>query len=302
MPPGGSCFALVAGDGVPLRAAWWPGSAGQGTVLVLPGRGDFIEKYFEMIGHFQTQGLAVLALDWRGQGGSARLLGNPRKGHVDDFAHYRRDLMAAFGHLERIEAPKPWFGLAHSMGGAILTEALCRGERRLARAVLPAPMYGIRGVGTHSFAALAAGALDLIGLGGMFVPAAGRHSATAFAPFAGNPLTSDERRYLIGSAVLIAAPDLAIGAPTISWVASALRLIRDFERPDFGLTMRCPMLILAAGADTIVSTPATERIALTLRGTSFVTIPGARHEILMERDALRGQALAAIDAFIRSEA
>lgn len=302
LPPGGVCQTLVAADGVPLRAAWWPGRAGQGTVLVLPGRGDFIEKFFEVIGRFQTQGFSVLAVDWRGQGGSARLLANPRKGHVDDFAHYRRDLDAALAHLEHIGAPGPWFGLAHSMGGAILADALCKGERRLARAVLSAPMFGIRGVPTGGLAAFTAGALNLIGLGGMFVPAAGAHSATAFAPFAGNPLTSDERRYLVATGVLIAGPDLAIGAPTISWVSSALRLIRDLERPEAGLTMRCPMLILAAGADAIVSTPATERIALRLRGASFVTIPGARHEILMERDALRGQALAAIDAFIRSEA
>lgn len=301
LPPGGGLVPLVAADGVTLRAAYWPGGP-RGTVLILPGRSEFIEKYGECVGELQSRGFGVLAMDWRGQGGSERLLANPRKGHVDDFAHYRRDLDAALDHLGSIGAPRPWFALAHSMGGAVLAHALCRGESRLNRAVLSAPMFGIVGLSTRGAGAYAAAALNLIGLGGQFVPRAGEHAATVFATFAGNPLTSDERRYLAAQAVLIGGPDLAIGAPTVSWVAAALRLIRDFEDPTFGLKVRCPMLVLAAGADSIVSTPAIERITLGLRGARSVTIPGARHEILMERDGLRGQALAAIDAFIRSEA
>ena len=49
-------------------------TAKRGTVVVLGGRAEFIEKYFEVIGELLARDFAVAALDWRGQGGSARRL------------------------------------------------------------------------------------------------------------------------------------------------------------------------------------------------------------------------------------
>jgi lysophospholipase len=53
-----------------------------------------------------------------------------------------------------------------------------------------------------------------------------------------------------------------------------------------------------ATQDTIVSPRAIEALALELRAGSQVMIPGARHEILMERDAFREQFWAAFDTFV----
>lgn len=303
LPDGAMALVLECTDGVGLRAAYWPmAGMGAGTVVVLPGRSEFIEKYAEVIGELGGRGFAVAALDWRGQGGSERGLSDSRKGHIDDFHLYLRDLDALLVHLARIDAPRPWYGLAHSMGGAILAYAIATGEQRFDRAVLSAPMFGICDAPTSGVASFAAAALHLIGLGGMTVPGGGAHEATAFAPFEGNPLTSDKARYERTTSVLIAGPDLAIGAPTVSWVAAALRLIREMEHPEFGLAARCPMLIVAAGNDTIVSTAACEVMGLRLRGASSITIPGARHELLMERDGIRQQFWAAFDAFIHADA
>ena len=46
------------------------------------------------IAELLARGFAVVALDWRGQGLSERQLRNPRKGHIDDFEIYERDLVA----------------------------------------------------------------------------------------------------------------------------------------------------------------------------------------------------------------
>ena len=58
------------------------------------------------------------------------------------------------------------------------------------------------------------------------------------------------------------------------------------------------MLVIAAGHDQIVSTPAIDEFAARLRAGSRLIVPGARHELLMEQDRFRGQALAAFDAFV----
>lgn len=298
-PPGGAVSVIEATDGLPLRFAFWqrPGATA-GTVLVLPGRSEFIEKYFETIGELLARGFCVAALDWRGQGGSARQLRNPRKGHIDHFSLYRRDLDAALRQMETLACPRPWIGLAHSMGGAVVIDAAAHGEARLERAVLSAPMVGIHNVSRRSLDALAIRLLNLAGFGGAYLPGGRSHTPSAFDPFEGNALTSDRARFERAASVLIAGPDLAVGAPTIAWTGAAFRLIRAMRDPGYGLKCRCALLFITAGKDTIVSSPAAEELASRMRGAGALSIPGARHEILMERDIYRRQFWAAFDSFV----
>ena len=74
--------------------------------------------------------------------------------------------------------------------------------------------------------------------------------------------------------------------------------MREASDPDFGAAVRIPTLMAIATQDVIVSPQAVEAMALELRAGSQVMIAGARHEILMERDALREQFWAAFDAFV----
>ncbi|HRJ69345.1 MAG TPA: alpha/beta hydrolase [Beijerinckiaceae bacterium] len=298
MPEGGDIHGLAAADGAGLRSAYWPAADARGTVCVFPGRSEFIEKYFEVIGELRLRGFAVAALDWRGQGGSERELSDPRKGHIDDFDLFLRDLDAFLDHLERVGAPKPWYGLAHSMGGAILVLATARGEKRLKRLVLSAPMLGLHGAADATIARHIIQAANAAGLGAAYVPGAGARAPSAYQPFQDNPLTSDPDRYQRQCDIMIAGPDLTIGPPTIAWLAAAFRLLNAMQAPDFGVTMGIPMLVVAAGADTIVSTSMVETLTARFRGAHCITIPGARHELLMERDPIRAQFWAAFDAFV----
>jgi len=102
--------------------------------------------------------------------------------------------------------------------------------------------------------------------------------------------------------VLEAEPSLAIGWPTVAWTDSALSVMSDFTTPGFGLKIRQPMLIMAAGHDRIVSTPAIDEFAVRLRAGAHLIVPGARHELLMEQDHFRMQVLAAFDAFVPGSA
>ncbi len=120
-PPGAVEEDVHTADGVRLRAVrWTPADAARGTVAILGGRGEFIEKYFEMAKDLLERGFAVATFDWRGQGGSDRPLRDARKGHVDDFSQFERDLEAFVATILEPHCPRPWFGLGHSMGAAIL--------------------------------------------------------------------------------------------------------------------------------------------------------------------------------------
>ena len=88
-PEGAIAGTIATPDGVTLRFARWATPAdGKGTVCVFTGRGEYIEKYFETVQDLRNRGYAVAALDWRGQGHSARRLDNPFKGHVESFSEY----------------------------------------------------------------------------------------------------------------------------------------------------------------------------------------------------------------------
>ena len=146
-----------APDGQPIRRIDWPGHADstakssgdnhlRGSILFLPGRGDFYEKYLETLDHWHHQGWRVTALDWRGQAGSGRFGQSPTTGHVDDFSTWIKDVSDFWA--EWVAAtPAPHVIVGHSMGGHLVLRALA--EHRLApdAAVLSAPMLGFHAPG-----------------------------------------------------------------------------------------------------------------------------------------------------------
>ncbi|MEJ0052878.1 MAG: alpha/beta hydrolase [Methylovirgula sp.] len=298
VPDGAIVTTLTAQDGVNLRVARWEGRPTQrGTVVILAGRAEFIERYFETVAELLARGFAVVALDWRGQGLSERQLRNSRKGHIDDFEIYERDLVALRDQILTPLCPKPWFALGHSMGAAVLLAQAHAGRSPFARLVLTSPMIDLYLLRFKAGARLFIEGLDIIGLGGSYIPGASGRSIY-LRPFAQQVLTSDETRYARTVATLNAAPQLAIGGPTVSWANAALRLMRQFENPDYARRTLTPALVIAVGADRIVATPAIEAFASRLKAGHFITLPQARHDILMERDVFRSQFWAAFDAFI----
>ena len=109
-------------------------------------------------------------------------------------------------------------------------------------------------------------------------------------------------RYARTAAIIEAEPALGIGSPTVAWVDAAFRAMSEFADPAYASRLRQPLLLVAAGQDQIVSTPAIGQFAMRLRAGSHLVIPGARHEILMEQDRYREQFWAAFDAFVPGHA
>jgi lysophospholipase len=139
--------------------------------------------------------------------------------------------------------------------------------------------------------------LTAIGLGELDAPRT-KVSAIEELPFEGNPLTSDPLRYARNVEIVKDAPQIAIGSPTIGWIYAACRAIREAADPEFGPSIRIPVLVVAAALDKVVSVSAIETLVAELRAGARVVIAGARHELMMERDAVREQFWAAFDAFI----
>lgn len=333
VPDGATSGFVETPDRIRLRYAHWPalGKTRRGTVTVLQGRAEFIEKYFEVIQDLRARGFSVVTFDWRGQGGSQRLTRNPRRGHVSSYKKYRLDLRTVLKSVSLATYPGPHFTLAHSTGALVVLSDTERLRTMLDRAVLIAPLLGIApeawgkepgGFGRLALRTLTLGllgrpklkvqrpktsalvekigfplarVLSAIGLGRLFVPGGRRQGPVSFEK---NRQTSDRSRFERFNKVLDLAPELGIGGPTLGWLNASARAMRALRRRSAGPNVKLPCLVFAAGADRIVSTPLIEDFVARTKAAAYVEIPGAQHEILMERDIYREQFWAAFDAFI----
>lgn len=298
VPAASDVSRIRAADGVGLRVARWDArtESPRGTVTIFQGRSELIEKWAETIGELLERGFAVVAFDWRGQGGSDRALPDPRKGHVRRFRHYVRDVEAVAAQVLP-QCPKPHFVLAHSMCAAIALDLARRGKLPAERLVALSPMIALARVDRPRVARASMRASRLFGLGSTYVPGGGETSMMT-RPFAGNKLSSDERRYVRNAELAAAAKEWAIGAPTVTWLDEAFGLMRALGEPRAALDIRMPVLIVTGGADEVALTSATERFAAWLKTGPTLVIPGARHELLSETDAIRAQVWSAFDAFV----
>lgn len=299
VPPDAVAGALKTPDGMTLRYVRWPPPPGRrGTVCVFQGRGECAEKYFETVRDLQSRGFAVAVLDWRGQGLSDRALADRRKGHVRDFYEYGVDLDTFMEQVVLPDCPPPLYAIAHSMAGAVILRACHEGRRWFDRIVMTAPMIGLPKSSLLRIAPAALRMLRLLGRGNAYLPSPGPDPTPTRHNFIGNVLTSDPVRYARNVAVLEAEPKLIVGRPTVAWADAAIRMMKRFENPGFAASLRQPILMVAAGHDEVVSTPAIESFAANLLAGAHIILPGSKHEILQEQDQYRDQFWAAFDAFV----
>ena len=303
LPPKGKYGFLDTADGVSVRYATWSadaeaGKPSQGTVVLLTGRREFIEKYSETIGELLQRGLSVCTMDWRGQGLSTRLLPDRQKGYVRSFDDYVVDLNQFIETIVRPNFPEPYFFLAQSMGAHCALRYLHNHTDVFDRAVLTAPMVDI-GPGTILHAILSATITLVTWFGGRhsFIVGGSRYDPKEIK-FAGNRLTSDPGRFHIETGWVGANPDLALGSPTYGWVRAALKSIRLLKKRGYVERIRVPVLMIQASQDVIVRNDAAKQLANRMSRSQIIRIDGAKHEILQERDEFRNEFWKHFDAFI----
>ena len=266
----------------------------KGTVVLLQGRNESIEKYAETIGELTARGLWVATFDWRGQAGSERLLKQPRRGHVRRFSDYERDLNI---FLEKIVLPDtrlPFFMLAHSMGALVALSQAPMLASRIDRLAIAAPFVALGGqkVG-HGMISFMAAVFSVCGLG--FLPLMRDRSSL---PSSQNLLTSDAKRFARNKALTDMHPELALGPPTARWLHETFKAIKRIASREHLTQIRVPTIILAPTQDRLVPHLAVENLARNFRAGHMIPIDGARHELFQEADHYRAQAIAAIEAFI----
>lgn len=285
VPQGGMGYWVHCADGLRLRVALWqPQEEAKGTVFIFQGRTEWIEKYGPAASECLKRGYHAIAIDWRGQGLSDRMLDDPMIGHVENFTDYQHDVRALIEFAKEKQLPKPWFMLAHSMGGAIGLRALIETEV-FSAASFSAPMWGI---GLSFVQRLVATALSPLikatGRLNKLAPATTRQVYNELFPFEGNKLTADREMYEFMLEHLRAVPEFRIGGPSANW---ALEAIAENKWALQQVLPQVPIVCYLGDDEQIVSKTAIRAMMAKLPHAQLYEIKGARHEFPMEVPSVR---------------
>ncbi|MBS3928504.1 MAG: alpha/beta hydrolase [Sphingomonadales bacterium] len=300
IPPEASESRWEAADGWSVRRIDWPAPAkgAKGSILFLPGRGDFYEKYLETLSHWHASGWHVTASDWRGQGDSGRLGNDPVTGHIDDFSTWCEDL-ALLWKRWKAETPGPHVLAGHSMGGHLVLRTVAEGLADPAALILSAPMLGF----TASLlpqAVMHQAAKLIKSLGDPRRPAWKWSEAPGQVPETRiHLLTHDTERYADELWWRDHRPALVMGPGSWGWVERGYASMRLLEQPGMLERVTVPVVMVATDDDKLVGWKPIARAALRLPDCELVHFgKEARHEVLREADRVRDKALAAIDAML----
>jgi lysophospholipase len=296
-------FFFALSDGGRLRYAQLaPPSNPRGTVLVVPGAREFIEKKYAEVGRpLLDRGFRVIIVEPRGQGLSSRFLsdGMRQRGHIDDFATYISDLRAFHADVVAPGLTEPLIVHGHSLGAHILLRWLAEDQPKVAGAFVTSPMLAMLGMAAQ---------VATYGLSWINVHLFSHE--TSYAPmqhdfggedlvFANNPLTHDETRFKILEDYFTTHPDLAAGGVTWGWMLAALRSMHEANTWPYWTRVKLPVLALLGDQDIVTPSAEISPYLNQIPRVRTHIISGARHDLMSETDSMRTEAWGHIDEFLK---
>lgn len=288
--PEAKAYWAHASDGVRIRVAHWALDGAKGTVLLFPGRSEYIEKYAITAADLAEHGYGTFAIDWRGQGIADRLVENQLAGYVEDFGDYQLDVVAALDAAQHLDLPKPWYLLGHSMGGAIGLRALLNGLPVQA-AAFSGPMWGVGSTAlVRAFGVAFGSVMNVMGQGHRIAPGAKNHIYVLNESFEENPLTTDRAGYERLQEQARQHPELMIGGFTIKWALEALKECAAMSKEN---SPAIPSVTILGSDEAIVNPDSVhDRIARWANG-ELIMVESGQHEILMDSNEMRGPCIKA---------
>ncbi len=288
-------FWLKTSDNVRIRAAFWLGG-NKGTVYILTGRTEYIEKYASIAKFFYQKGHTVVVHDWRGQGLSDRLIPNHNIGHIDQFTDYQRDMDIVLHTSQTLELPQPFYQLSHSMGGCIGLRTLLQ-KKVFKSSVFTAPMWKLHGKYRMVTAHYISGLAVLLGLEKRLILGSDERNYLHLSSPERNSLTSDEDIFRLLKNQIDNHPELNVGGPSWGWLREALRecdYLLTQPHPD------TPSLIILGSDEKLVDISAIQAYCYGWAMAEIAIIPNAKHEVLMESKVVRELALEKVYKFFES--
>lgn len=281
-------------DGAQLYHMAFEHPLAKARIVIVPGFTENTLKYRELIYNFYQAGYSVYIFDPRSQGKSDRLVADREIVWIARWEDYVTDLKT-FIHTIVPHDEKPVLIFSHSMGGAVVADALTS-EPDLARAaVINAPIVGLN-TGKYPLAIAKSLAYGAVLLG------KGKSYSTGQAPYDGDVWTIDvastssvprHERYKRD----IEVADEQQGGSSFNWVKQVFIMNDKMAKESVVSKVTTPILMGQAGHDGFALPGAQAKYCSMAKNCMLRSQPSSRHEIFNEVDAIRNPWIQEILAF-----
>ncbi len=284
-------------------ALYNPEQSPRGTVLVVPGRREFIEKKYAEFGEeFVRRGFRVIIFEWRGHGLSDRFLADDKhqRDHIADFGTYVRDLNSFYENVVQQNLAVPLVICGHSMGSHLILRWLAeKNPPEVKAVVLTSPMLALGSNVMERIGSALCFIAKNFGKGKNYIPFPGHHDyADSDRQFEGNMLTHDPQRFKVIQDYFDKAPRMAVGGVTWAWLAAATRSMRRTRRTKILQKIQQPILVMTGTEDCVTAAKYNQPFVTQLPNAENVMLSGARHDVMNEVKPIRDEAWRRIDAFL----
>ena len=265
-------------DGQPLYYEYFLAEGSRGAVVVVHGLSEFTGKYHEFAWYLLNQGYDVFLYDQRCHGRSCRLTDRLDLIHVDRFTDYREDLHRFVCDVVRKVTGGPLYLYAHSMGGAVAAQYLCKYPDTFRKAVLSAPMVE----------PLTGGVPPLVarwGLSACLLLGKGKQKfwgADEFDPDYPFERSQDKSaaRFYRNMEVRLANSCYCTTPQTVRWVQQSLMQRFPLTKKRCLKKIRTPILMICAQQDKVVCEKAQAEMAGKCQACQRVVQPDTTHAML----------------------
>ncbi len=291
---------MTAKDGVTLKYAYTIPTHATATIVLSSGRIETYLKYKEMMFDLWQNGFAVFIVDHRGQGLSGRMVDNQQLGYVADFDEYVEDLNDFISHVVTPRQIGDLHLVAHSMGSCIGTLTLLKYPQLFKKAVLCAPMFGIK-------PALPNWLANTLIRTGLFWNGIRKKDAGYFFgqtdyiayPFKINPLCHSEGRYRVFRDLYEEMPEVQLGGVTTEWLKAAQYAMNYIQ--DNADKVHTPTLVFCADSDLIIDNKRQSAAVQKMPNAEYRIVKKGYHELFNEVDEYRLPVMSELFDFLSAE-
>jgi len=267
----------------------------KGSIVISDGRTESIVKYKELIYDLTQNDYSVFIIDHRGQGLSDRVSTvNPKLGDIDNFDFYVEDLHTFVQQIVKPTEPKKLFLLSHSMGGAIAGLYLDRYKEDFDAAVFSSPMIEPKII-LPATSTLICKIITKFNIPKAKAIESDEKYKEAWVENEKKNITHSSIRFKLYKEEMKKHPQNIIYSPSWFWIDETCRVTKKLLNGN--INYKIDVLLLQAGGDDIVNLKPQEEFCNSLQSCKLVKIDGARHELFIEKDIYRFQALSNIISF-----
>lgn len=266
-------------------------SAPRAHIVYVAGLSEYTEKNYELARDFNRHACNFSTYDRPGQGRSPRLLRDRFKQHSTGMPHSVDDLITFC--KTQIPAGEPVILLAHSTGGPIALEAMRQEPDLFKAAIMTAPLFGFKNKILRGHEEFIARLKLPEFMQKWYVPGGGPWRPRILGKDGGDEslFSRHPQRNKIHDFHMICNPALRTGSATIGWIYHKCKAITRLRDPARLAEIKQPVLVFTAGGEHLVDNEATKKILAHLPNARHVHYEDARHELLMEIDAVRDDLL-----------